>query len=116
MMPTRRWAHESHYMPAPANAERVLVIKLGPLGDFIPALAAAKLGPDHHVCALITLLTSEPYRAFAERCPYFDVGDADGRPRAAKGTADLLARIRAAKFDMVYDLETTERTNNYFLA
>jgi ADP-heptose:LPS heptosyltransferase len=116
MMPTRRWAHESNFTPAPAQAAKVLVIKLGALGDFIQALAAAKVIRDYHVGARITLLTTEPFRAFAEKCPYFDVVEDDGRPRAAKATADLIARIRAARYEMVYDLQTSGRTGNYFQA
>jgi ADP-heptose:LPS heptosyltransferase len=116
MMPTRRWAHESTTTPAPANAEKVLVIKLGPLGEFIQALAAAKLIRDYHVGARITLLTTEPFRAFGEKCPYFDVVEHDGQPRTPKATADLIARIRAAKYEVVYDLQASGRTNNYFQA
>ena len=96
---------------APSN---ILVIKLGAMGDFIQALAAAKVIRTHHIGARITLLTTEPYKALAEKCPYFDVVQADGRPRDPTATAQLAARIRAAQFDMVYDLQTSGRTSNYF--
>ena len=101
---------------APKGAKRVLVIKLGALGDFVQALAAAKLIRDYHVGARITLLTTEPYKVLAERCPYFDVIEADGRPKEAQATAQLIARIRNAKYDMVYDLECSGRTANYYTA
>jgi ADP-heptose:LPS heptosyltransferase len=94
----------------------ILVIKLGALGDFIQALAAAKIIRARHVGARITLLTTEPFKAFAEKCPYFDVVEAYGRPREAAATAALIARIRAAKYDFVYDLQTSGRTTNYFHA
>ncbi|MBU6407086.1 MAG: glycosyltransferase family 9 protein [Alphaproteobacteria bacterium] len=94
----------------------ILVIKLGAIGDFIQALAAARIIRAHHIGARITLLTTEPFKAFAEKCPYFDVVDADGRPREATAVAALIARIRAAKHDFVYDLQTSGRTSNYFHA
>ncbi|MBI1186579.1 MAG: lipopolysaccharide heptosyltransferase family protein [Alphaproteobacteria bacterium] len=96
--------------------KKILIIKLGDLAEFIQMLPAAKLVRERHVGARITLLTTEPYQAFAERCPLFDLVEADGRPRDAKGVVDLIARIRAARYDMVYDFHTSQRTNNYFLA
>lgn len=107
---------EAGWRPAPRNAKRVLVIKLGALGDFIQSLAAAKAIREYHVGARITLLTTEPFKAFAAECPYFDIVEDDGRPREAQATAQLMLRLRNAKYDMVYDLQTSGRTNNYFQA
>jgi ADP-heptose:LPS heptosyltransferase len=100
--------------PPPADAKRVLVIKLGAMGDFIQALAAARLIRQYHVGARITLLTTEPFEKFAEACPYFDVVEADGRPREPQALTKLIARIRAAKYEMIYDLQTSDRSSNYF--
>lgn len=102
--------------PPPADARRVLVIKLGAIGDFIQALAPAKVIRDYHVGARITLLTTEPFEKLAEACPYFDVVETDGRPRDPGEIARLIARIRAARYDVVYDLQTSGRTGNYFQA
>ncbi len=115
MIALRRPAQPVDFQPAPKTARKVLVIKLGALGDFIQALSAAKAIRDYHVGARITLLTTEPFKAFAEHCPYFDLVEADGRPREAQATAALIARIRAAKYDMVYDLQTSGRSSNYYL-
>jgi ADP-heptose:LPS heptosyltransferase len=101
--------------PFPAEARNVLVIKLGALGDFIQAMAAAKVIREYHVGARITLLTTEPFVAMAKVCPYFDVVEGDGRPREPKGVAELIARIRKAKYDCVYDLQTSNRSSNYFI-
>lgn len=100
--------------PPPADARRVLVIKLGAIGDFIQALAPAKVIRDYHVGARITLLTTEPFEKLAGLCPYFDVVETDGRPREPAEIARLIARIRAARYDVVYDLQTNGRTGNYF--
>ncbi len=99
--------------PAP-GARKVLVIKLGALGDFVQSLAAAKVIREYHVGARITLLTTPPFEAFARACPDFDVVEADGRERDPQLVAQMVQRLRAAKYDMVYDLQTSGRTSNYY--
>jgi ADP-heptose:LPS heptosyltransferase len=94
--------------------KRVLVIKLGALGDFIQALGAMRVVRATHPSARITLLTTEPFEAFAKACPYFDIVEADGRPRDIKGRADLIRRLRSASYDMVYDFQNNDRTAQYF--
>ncbi|MBS0384882.1 MAG: glycosyltransferase family 9 protein [Proteobacteria bacterium] len=96
------------------HADRVLVIQLGDLTAFIQALAAAKRIRDFHTGARITLLTTEATRELAEKCPYFDTVEGDGKPSEPQAITRLIARIRTAKFDMVYDLEASSRTMNYF--
>ncbi|HRK65140.1 MAG TPA: hypothetical protein PLN53_12160, partial [Terricaulis sp.] len=97
-----------------SGAKRVLVIQLGGLAEFVQALAAAKAIRDAHVGAHITLLTTETTSALAEKAPYFDKVEADGKPKEPQAITKLIARIRAAKYDMIYDLEGSSRTNNYF--
>jgi ADP-heptose:LPS heptosyltransferase len=100
--------------PAPAAAKRVLIIKLDGLAEFTQALAAAKMIRDYHMGARITLLTTPEFKDLAEKCPYFDTVDPEGKPREPQATAQLITRIRAAKYDMIYDLESSSRTNAYF--
>lgn len=95
-------------------ANRVLVIQLGGLAEFVAALAAARIVRDAHIGAHITLLTTEATRELAQHCPYFDSVEADGKPQEPQAITKLIARIRAAKFDMIYDLEGSSRTKNYF--
>ncbi|MDP3495250.1 MAG: glycosyltransferase family 9 protein [Hyphomonadaceae bacterium] len=108
----------STYTP-PANPgdtlRRVLVIKLGAMGDFMQALGAMRVVRATHPSARITLLTTEPYEAFAKACPYFDIVEADGRPKDLKGKADLIRRLRSAGYDMVYDFQNNDRTAQYFV-
>jgi len=96
------------------EVNRVLVIQLGALGEFIAALAAAKRIRDFHLGAHITLLTTEATQDLARQCPYFDAVDADGKPKEPQAITKLIARIRAAKYDVIYDLEGSSRTANYF--
>ena len=108
----------SAYTPPPNPGDtlkRVLVIKLGAMGDFMQALGAMRVVRATHPSARITLLTTEPYEAFAKACPYFDIVEADGRPKDFKGKADLIRRLRTASYDMVYDFQNNDRTAQYFL-
>lgn len=97
-----------------SGSKRVLVIQLGGIAAFLQALAAVKLIREHHVGAHITLLTTEATKELAEKSPYFDMVEADGKPTEPQAITKLIARIRAAKYDMIYDLEGSNRTNNYF--
>lgn len=102
--------------PNPGDTlKRVLVIKLGAMGDFVQALGAMRVVRATHPSARITLLTTEPFEAFAKACPYFDIVEADGRPKDFKGKADLIRRLRTAGYDMVYDFQNNDRTSQYFL-
>lgn len=100
--------------PAPRDAKRVLIIQLGEIGEFVRALGPAKAIREYHVGARITLLTTEAAKALAEKCPYFDTVEADGKPKEPQAITQLIARIRSAKYDMIYDLEGSSRSNSYF--
>ena len=99
-----------------AKALNVLVIKLSALGDFVLALGAMKAVREMHPKARITLLTTPFFKEFAELCPYVDAVETDGRPDSMKATAALITRIRKAKYDIIYDFQTSGRTKNYFTA
>jgi ADP-heptose:LPS heptosyltransferase len=109
------WSKSASPLLGETNAaKRVLVIQLGDMTAFVRALAAAKRIREAHVGARINLLTTEITRELAEKCPYFDTVEADGRPKEPQAITKLIARIRVAKYDMIYDLEGSNRTNNYF--
>ena len=94
--------------------KKVLVIKLGALGDFVLALAAMKKIREAHPKAKITLLTTPPFEALAKLSPYFNHVETDGRPGDVGETLAMIGRIRKARYDRVYDLQTNSRTNWYF--
>ncbi len=100
-------------MPAP---ERILVIKLSALGDFVQMMGAAAAVRAFHREARITLLTTAPYAELGRQAPYFDEIWVDERP----GWADPLAiwrlrrRLREGRFDRVYDFQTRLRSSLYF--
>jgi ADP-heptose:LPS heptosyltransferase len=94
--------------------ERILVIKLSALGDFVLALAAMKKIRASHAKAHITLLTTPPFEALARICPYFNAVDTGGRPESFAEWMALRTRIKAANYDRVYDLQTSAHTNRIF--
>jgi len=98
------------------TVERILVIKLSALGDFVLALAAMKRIRQAHAKAHITLLTTPPFEALAKACPYFNAVDTGGRPESFGEWMSLRQRIRAAGFHRVYDLQTSAHSNRIFQA
>ena len=95
---------------------KVLVIKLSAVGDFVLALPAFERIREAHPEAKITLLTTPPFEALARSSPFFNTVEIDGRPENPAGWLALVARLRAANYDRVYDLQNSGRTNLYFHA
>jgi len=95
---------------------RILVIKLSALGDFVQAMGPFAAIRARHADARITLLTTKPYVELAGQSPYFDEIWVDSRPRPwdVAGVMRLRRMLRSAKFDMVYDLQTSERSTAYY--
>ncbi len=96
--------------------QRLLVIKLGALGDFVQATGAFAAIRDHHRQAHITLLTTAPYAEFARASPWFDAVWSDRRPRPWHLPAwwQTARRLAAGQFDWVYDLQTSDRSGTYY--
>jgi ADP-heptose:LPS heptosyltransferase len=95
--------------------QRILVIKLAALGDFVQAFGPFAAIRAHHSDAEITLLTTRLFAPLAAGSPWFDQVWSDGRPGWWKLPAVLrLARhLRNAGFDRVYDLQTSGRSSRY---
>jgi ADP-heptose:LPS heptosyltransferase len=110
---SRRPRHRApRTLPSP---RRILVIKLSALGDFVQALGPAAAIRRHHRGDHVTLLTTRPFAAFAEKTGYFDRVLIDRRPRLLDiaGTLALRRALRAGRFDFVYDLQTSDRSSLY---
>ncbi len=101
--------------PAP-GASRILVVKLGALGDFVQALGPFAAIRQHHRDAQVTLLTGPAFADFAAASPYFDAVWVDDRPRFwdVGGWLRLRRRLIDGAFDRVYDLQTSDRSGAYF--
>lgn len=99
-----------------AEAENILVIKLGALGDFIQALGPMKAIRAHHPGASVTLLTTQPFEGFARDCGYFDTVWIDAKPRwhQLARWRELRKALNGGRFTRVYDLQNNDRSSFYF--
>lgn len=96
--------------PAP-----VLVVKLGALGDVAQAFGAFAAIRAHHPGSRVVLLTTPPYAGLLARAPWFDeVWIEERLPAWRLAWVGLRARIRAAGFARVYDLQTSDRSDWIF--
>jgi ADP-heptose:LPS heptosyltransferase len=95
--------------------KRILVIKLGALGDFVQAMGPFAAIRAHHRDAEITLLTTRPYAALAAASPYFDHVWLDEKPKMWQVAKVLKLRkqLASGRFDRVYDLQTSDRSSWY---
>ncbi len=98
------------------STEKILVIKLGALGDFVQALGPMAAIRRHHAKADITLLTTKSFKSFGEECGYFNHVWIDDKPKwyDFKGWRDLQKKMNRANFNRVYDLQNNDRTSFYF--
>lgn len=100
-----------------ADLERILVIKLGALGDFVQALGPMAAIRKRHARAHIVLLTTQAYVDFAKASGLFnDVWVDTERPKAWQigGVLRLHAKFKSGNFQRVYDLQTSDRSSFYF--
>lgn len=97
-------------------ADRILVIKLSALGDFVQAMGPFAAIRAHHPDAHVTLLTTRAYAEFGRAGPWFDAVWVDERPKAWQvgRLLALRARLCGAGFARVYDLQTSGRSSRYF--
>ena len=92
---------------------RILVVRLGALGDFVLSFEAFAAIRAHHPAAEITLLTTAPFVALARRAPWFDRVVVDSRPAWWNVPGILRLRRDLRGFDFVYDLQTSGRSSAY---
>lgn len=95
--------------------DKILVIKLGALGDFIQALHPFAAIRKHHTCDHITLLTCKPYIELANAAGLFDRIWVDKKPRffAISDWIFLRSQLCSGNFKRVYDLQTSDRSSFY---
>lgn len=94
---------------------RILVLKLGALGNVILSLGPIAAIRRHHAGAHITLLTTRPWADWLATSPYFDAVMIDDRPGwwNLPGVLHLRRRLIQGRFDRVYDLQTSSRSSHY---
>jgi ADP-heptose:LPS heptosyltransferase len=95
---------------------RILVIRLGALGNIVQSLGPFAAIRAHHRDAEITLLTRAPYAGWLATAPYFDRVWIDDAPAwwNVWGWRRLRRRLVEGGFARVYDLQTSSRSSRYF--
>ena len=99
-----------------SSSRSILVIKLGALGDLVQCLDAFYAIRRYHPDRRLILLTTPPFKPFAEAMPWFDDIWLDRRPKAWQlgEWLRLIGRLRAEPLERVYDLQSNQRTGLYF--
>lgn len=98
-----------------AKREKILVIKLSALGDFLVALGPMAAIRKHHPDAHITIMTTRPFVDMAQRSRYGDAVEVVTRAKFFEIGAWLRrARFLNSGFDRVYDLQMNDRSSIYF--
>ena len=98
------------------SPQRILVIKLSALGDFVLSIRSLQAIRAHHQTAHIVLLTTAPYESLARASGLFDEIWIDERPALWRPDRWLrLGRqLRSGGFHRVYDLQRSDRSAGYF--
>jgi ADP-heptose:LPS heptosyltransferase len=93
------------------NYQRILVVRLGALGDLVLCSPAFQAIREAYPRAIITLLTQPVWVDFARSMPWFDHVMTDARPEPWSFAAwlDLLRRVRESDPQMVFDLQGKRR-------
>ncbi|MCU0779690.1 MAG: glycosyltransferase family 9 protein [Akkermansiaceae bacterium] len=114
--PAEHWSGIPEPAARDSAAERVLVIKLGALGDIFLAMQAFAAVRRHHGGARITLLTRKQFAGLARQMPWFDEVWEDPAPKAWQVGRWLAwrRRLRGGGFARVYDLQCNDRSGTYF--
>ena len=96
-------------------SQRILIIKLGALGDMVQATTAFAALRVHHARDTLVLLTTQAYGDFAKRLGCFDEIRFDTRPKLHQWHpwVDLMRLFRHGQFNRVYDLQDVDRTRLY---
>ena len=95
--------------------KRILVIKLGALGDVVQALGPMAAIRNHFKDAHITVLTRPPFDTLITARGLADQIIFDPKPAAVDvpGWLRLRKILRDGGFDQVFDLQTSSRSSAY---
>ena len=96
------------------TVSRILVIKLGTIGEFVLSLPAMKRIRDAHLNADVTLLTTPRFEQIAKSSRYFNHVTPEGEGGGFGHTWRVIRWIRKMKFDRIYDLENSAFTGGLF--
>lgn len=97
------------------NEKHILVIKHGALGDLIQSIGLLKDIKNRYPESVITILTSPSYCELMLRCPVINKIIVDKRAPIWRIDQQLMLQkqLRYHKFDLVIDLQNTNRSRIY---
>ena len=103
---------QSNSTPSP---QRLLVIKHGALGDIVQGFGAFASLRAGHPAAHIALLTTSPFVELAKMMPWFDEVLVDRRAGIMRLRESCrVRRVIRNSWDMIIDLQCSQRTARYF--
>ncbi|MEM6491102.1 MAG: glycosyltransferase family 9 protein, partial [Pseudomonadota bacterium] len=90
--------------------QRILVIRLGALGDVIQCVGAFQTIRAAHPDAEIDALTQPAFAELVQMSGLFSTVHAPPKPRSVRTWLQMIQALRAADYDRVYDLQRNDRT------
>lgn len=93
---------------------KVLIIKLGSVGDVVLAVPSLRAVRKKFKSAHISILIGQKEREILQDCPYVDemiVYDRKGKDKNIRGFFRILRQIRVKDFDMIIDLQNNTRSH-----
>jgi ADP-heptose:LPS heptosyltransferase len=90
---------------------KILIIKLGALGDIITSTAIIKRILEHHSFDNVSLLTTPSYKELFSN--YDKLSVAAFERKGILNTIKAISWIRKQRFDRIYDLQSNDRTGIY---
>ena len=102
------------------NKKNILIIKHGAFGDIIESEGIMRAIKNYHLESKIIYLTSSRYKSLIDCFHYIDDVIIDNRNPIWNFSKNLLLlkKIKNYKFDVIYDLQNSQRTSiykNFFL-
>ena len=96
--------------------KKILIIKHGAFGDIVLSLYAIFSINNHFKNSQITILTESKYKKIFEKIPFIKTVRIDNRAKIYNliSHLKLLLWFCESKFDWVFDLQTSNRTNVYY--
>lgn len=112
-----RYVKRREYDIEPRTMEKILIIKLGALGDFVLAIGSMMEVRRRHPSAELTLMTGSPYLPVARQMEIFSRYIVDNRVSYfnIREQRRLLSEVIRGNFDLIYDIQGVRRTKyKYF--
>ncbi len=94
--------------------KKILVVKHGSLGDIAFSLLAMGSIKKQYINAKIDLLTEKKYSKFLNKSGLFNSILEDNRS-GFLDSLKIILKIKNKKYDLIIDLQNSNRTNNYWL-